>query len=336
MRAAGVEILLDSGEISVVGVWEALVRLGKLRAALERIKSEIASRRPDLVVLIDYPGMNLRLAKFARSIGVKVMYYISPQVWAWGGGRINVIRRNVDRLVVILPFEVELYRRKGVDAKYVGHPLIDIVRTNLDRSTFFKRTGLGEGGKIVSLLPGSRLQEIKQHLRPLLETASVLRRSVPDAKFVLVTLPAHEEMVRREIERTGAEVKVATESRYEAMAYSDLAITCSGTVTLEVALLGTPMIVIYRLAAFSWALGRLIVKVPYISLVNLVAREMIVPEFIQAEVKPEMLAAEAARMLADEPRRRFIRERLAQVRSRLGPGGATKRAAEAALELIPE
>lgn len=334
MRAAGVEILLDSGEISVVGVWEALVRLRKLREALERIKTEISARRPDLLILIDYPGMNLRLAKFARSIGIRVMYYISPQVWAWGRGRIKTIRRNVDRLVVILPFEVELYRREGVDARYVGHPLIDIVRTDLDRAAFLARMGLSEGGTIVSLLPGSRLEELKQHLRPLLETTSILRRSVPDARFVLVTLPAYEKMVRGEIERAGAEVKVTTEFRYEAMAYSDLAITCSGTVTLEAALLGTPMMVIYRLAAFSWALGRLIVKVPYISLVNLVAREMIVPEFIQAEVKPEKLAAEAARMLGDEARRRLLTERLANVRSRLGPGGATKRAAEAALELI--
>jgi len=334
MRDEGVEILLDSGEISVVGIWEALVRLAKLRDALERIKREIAARHPDLLILIDYPGMNLRLAKFAKSIGVRVMYYISPQVWAWGRGRIKAIRRNVDKLVVILPFEVELYRREGVNATYVGHPLIDIVKTGLGREAFLEETGLAGSRKIVSLLPGSRREEIRQHLGPLLETASLLKKSDPEVGFVLVTLPAFEAMVRREIARSGVDVSVTTKYRYEAMAYSDLAITCSGTVTLEVALVGTPMIVIYRLAAFSWTLCRLIVKVPYIALVNLVAREMIVPEFIQAEVKAERLAREAARLLADEGRRRAMADKLAQVKSRLGPGGATGRAAQAALELI--
>lgn len=333
MRKAGVEILLDSGEISVVGIWEALVRIGRLRKALNRIKSAIRERRPDLLVLVDYPGMNLRLARFARRIGIRVMYYISPQVWAWGKGRIGVVKRSVDKMVVILPFEVELYRREGVDVTYVGHPLIDIVKTQIDRDAFRGRIGMAAGERLVALLPGSRAQEIRHHIRPLLETAAILRRSVAGIRFVMVTLPSSEAIVREEMGKAAGEIGIATDLRYEAIAYSDLAITCSGTVTLEAALLGTPMIVIYKLAAFSWALGRLIVRVPYISLVNLVAREMVVPEFIQAEVRPERLAGEAARLLGDDSRRRAVGERLGRVRSRLGPGGATRRAAEIALSL---
>lgn len=334
MMKAGVEVFLDSSEISVVGIWEAIVRLRRLRRAFNRVKAEIASQNPDLLVLVDYPGMNLRLARFAKELGIKVMYYVSPQVWAWGRNRIKLIRRSVDKMVVILPFEEELYRREGVDATYVGHPLIDIVKTRLDRAESFKRLGHDPTRRLVALLPGSRHQEIRQHLRPLISAAADLGSKLRDVDFVMVTLPGFEAMITQEISRAGADIGITTDLRYEAIAYSDLAITCSGTVTLEAALLGTPMIVIYRLALFSWALGRVIVKVPYISLVNLVARDEIVPEFIQAEVNPQALAAEAASILGDDARRSGIIERLGQVRSKLGSGGATRKAAEVALSLM--
>jgi lipid-A-disaccharide synthase len=334
MRQAGVRVFLDSGEISVVGIWEAVVRIRSLHKAFNHVKSEIRALKPDLLVLIDYPGMNLRLARFARRMGIKVMYYISPQVWAWGRNRIKLIRANVDKMVVILPFEVEVYRREGIDATYVGHPLIDIVKTSLDRDAFLKRLGLSPSRRLVALLPGSRPQEIRQHIGPLIDTASILRERFADLDFIMVSLPSFEQMVADEIRKAGKEMAVTTELRYEAIAYSDLAIMCSGTVTLEAALLGTPMIVIYRLALLSWALGRMIIKVPYISLVNLVAREEIVPEFIQAAVNPSVLADEAARILGDESRRRNIIERLRQVKSQLGPGGATREAARVALSLV--
>jgi lipid-A-disaccharide synthase len=333
MRRAGVDVFLDSGEIAVVGIWEAVVRLGSLRRAMNTIKTQIDRLRPDLVILIDYPGMNLRLARFAKRLGLKVMYYVSPQVWAWGHNRIGIIRKCVDKMAVILPFEAEIYRREGVDVTYVGHPLIDIVRTRLERDAFLGRHGLSAARRRVALLPGSRSQEIRQHIGPLLETAAALASKLPDVDFLVVTLPALEAMAREEIASRGQKVAVVTDSRYEAIAYSNLAIMCSGTVTLEGALLGTPMIVIYRLAFFSWALGRMIVKVPYISLVNLVAREEVVPEFIQGAAKAGPLAAEAVRILEDEPRRRHMTERLEQVRLQLGQGNATRKAAEIALRL---
>ena len=196
MKAAGVEILLDSSEISVVGVWEALVRLPRLWRALERIKREVVRRKPDLLVLVDYPGMNLRLADTARRAGVRVMYYVSPQVWAWGGSRMKGIKRNVDKMVVILPFEVEMYRRLGVDVVYVGHPLIDVVKTAVGREEFLRRLGLDADRRLIALLPGSRRHEIRQHLGPLVGAARLLAREHPERSFVIVTLPGLEAEVR--------------------------------------------------------------------------------------------------------------------------------------------
>jgi lipid-A-disaccharide synthase len=334
MREAGVDIFLDSTQLSVVGFSEALVRLPRLRAALCCVKREIVRRRPDLLVLIDYPGMNLRLAKAAKSAGIKVMYYISPQVWAWGKNRINLIKRNVDKMLVILPFEVEIYRREGMDVTYVGHPLSDIVRTTITRDAFFQRMGLEPRQRLVSLLPGSRHQEIRQHLKPLVEAAALLAGKHRDLSFVLVTLPGFESEVSDEIAKSGIRVAVASEYRHEAIAYSNLAMTCSGTVTLEAAILGTPMIVMYRLSSFSWMLGRLIVRVPYISLVNLVARDRVVPELLQGEVNAANLAREAEAILEDDNRRGRMVAGLAQVRAGLGSGGATRKAAETAVGMM--
>jgi lipid-A-disaccharide synthase len=334
MRSAGVEIVLDSTEISVVGIWEALVRLPRLRRALGQIRAEIARRRPDLVVLVDYPGMNLRLARSASDAGIKVMYFVSPQVWAWGGSRVNHIRRYVDKMVVILPFEAEIYESRGVDVTYVGHPLIDVVKTRLGRDQTLSRLGLEPNAEVVALLPGSRRHEVAQHLGPLLGAARLLARGHPERAFVVATLPALEADVRRRVGKAGVPVAVTSDLRYEAIAASGLAITCSGTVTLETALLGTPMIVIYKLAFFSWVVGKLVVRVPYISLTNLVAGERVVPELLQGKVTPANLARAAESILGDRARRVQIEAGLAGIRSRLGAGGATRKAAEIALSLV--
>jgi lipid-A-disaccharide synthase len=336
MREAGVDTFLDSNDLSVVGFWEAIVHLRKLRSALSQAKETIRQRKPDVLILIDYPGMNLRLASYAKERGIKVLYYVSPQIWAWGRNRLNQIRKNVDKMAVILPFEVELYEKEGIDVTYVGHPLIDIVKTGLDADAFSTEMGLGGNGNLVALMPGSRTQEIKQHIQPLIKTASLLRKQLPSVRFILVSLPTFREMLEREIEEAGVPITVTTDYRYEALRYSRLAIACSGTATLEAALLGTPMIVIYRLALFSWLLGKLIVKVPYISLANLVAGEEVVPEFIQGAVNPKTLADEAVKILTDDLRREHIIRQLEAVRQNLGPGGATARTARLALSLMSE
>jgi lipid-A-disaccharide synthase len=336
MREAGVETFLDSNDLSVVGFWEAIVRLGKLRSALAQGKKTIEERRPDVLVLIDYPGMNLRLASFAKERGIKVLYYVSPQVWAWGRNRLKLIRRNVDKMAVILPFEVDIYEREGIDVTYVGHPLIDIVKTGLDAEAFAGAMGLGENGNLVALMPGSRTEEIRQHIQPLIRTASLLKKQLPSVQFILVSLPAFRGLLESRIQEAGVPIAVTSDYRYEALRYSRLAIACSGTATLEAALLGTPMIVIYKLALFSWLLGRMIVKVPYISLANLVAGEEVVPEFIQSAVNPRALADEALRMLTDNARREQIIRQLETVKQSLGPGGATARTARLVLSLMSQ
>jgi lipid-A-disaccharide synthase len=263
------------------------------------------------------------------------MYYVSPQIWAWGRNRVKAIRDNVDKMVVILPFETGIYEAEGVDVSYVGHPLIDIVEPELDRDTFRSGLGLQPGRKLVALLPGSRSQEIKNHTRPLVETAALLGERFPSTDFVLVTLPSFVDPVRAEAAAVGGgNIPVTSEHRYASLKYSDLALTCSGTVTLEAALLETPMVVIYKLAFFSWALGNLIVKVPHVSLTNLVAGERLVPEFLQGAVNPASLAEEAGSILQDETRRGRIVEGLKRIRMKLGGGGASERAARVALELM--
>lgn len=333
MRAAGVDIFLDSGNLAVVGVWEAIVRLPELRRAMNNMKDYIAAERPDLLILIDYPGMNLRLARFAKEKGIRVMYYISPQVWAWGRGRVRAIRKYVDKMVVILPFELDFYRREGVDVEYVGHPLIDLVETESGRDEFLATYGIDASSKLVSLLPGSRLQEIGYHLAPLLETARELGRALPGVEFVVVSVPEYRALIEENLRRRALAYPVVTEHKYAAIAASDLALTCSGTVTLEAALLGTPMIVIYRLSIISWLLGRLMVRVPYISLANLVAGRKAVPELIQGGVTSKGLVRESMRILTDSEVSGRMRSDLGEVRSRLGRGGATARAADIAISL---
>jgi lipid-A-disaccharide synthase len=336
MKAAGVDIFQDSGNLPVFGIWEAIVRLPELRRAMNGMKSYIARERPDLVILVDYPGMNLRLARFARERGIRVMYYISPQVWAWGRRRVRAIRKYVDKMVVILPFEVEFYRNEGMDVEYVGHPLIDVVKTEIEAGAFLERYGLSAGSKLVSLLPGSRLQEIGHHLAPLLDTARELGAAVGGIEFVVVSVPEHRGIIQEELERLGLAYPVITEHKYAAIACSDLALTCSGTVTLEVALLGTPMIVIYRLSPVSWLLGKLVVRVPYISLANLVAGRPVVPELIQGSVTSKSLVRESMRILNDGDVSGRMRSELGEVRLKLGEGGATARAADIAISLATQ
>lgn len=336
MRAAGVDIFFESSNLSIVGVWEAIVRLPELRRAMNTVKAHIERISPGLLILIDYPGMNLRLARFAKQRGISVMYYVSPQVWAWGRGRIGSIRKYVDKMVVILPFELDLYEREGVNVEYVGHPLIDIVKTDLERDAFLERYSLKSDAKVVALLPGSRLQEIGYHLSPLLEAARELEAGQPGLEFVVVSVPEYRDLIKEEVHKRGLSYRVITEHKYDAIAHSDLALTCSGTVTLEAALLGTPMIVIYRLSLLSWLFGKLVVKVPYISLANLVAGRRVVPELLQGSVTSKGLVQESRRILKDAEVSERMRKDLIEVRSKLGEAGATARAADAAISLATD
>ena len=325
MRAAGLEAVAHSSEISVVGITEVLKILPRAREVFADLLREVDRRRPALAVLVDFPDFNLRLAKELKARGLEVLYYISPQVWAWRRGRVKTIARLVDRMLVLFPFEVDFYREHDVDVVHVGHPLVDEVPV-LPRT--WDRDGASFGGPYrVALLPGSRKSEVESLLPTLLEAARRLAGELPVEVRIIRAPTIPPELVDEAVELAGLPVEIVAEDRFAAIADSHLALCASGTATLEVGLLGTPMIMVYRLASWTYLLAKLLVHLPNVSLVNLVLGRRVVPELIQGDANPRRIAAEAARLLTDAGERGRMREALAEVRGRLGEGGASRRAA---------
>jgi lipid-A-disaccharide synthase len=333
MRAAGLQPVAHSSEISVVGITEVLKILPRAREVFADLLREVERRKPPLAVLIDFPDFNLRLAKELKGRGLEVVYYISPQVWAWRRGRIKTIARLVDRMLVLFPFEADFYREHGVDVVHVGHPLVDEVPV-LPQA--WDREEPAGGPFRVALLPGSRRSEVEALLPTLLAAARRLADRLPvEVRIIKApTIPA--ELLDEAVELAGLPVEIVAADRFAAIADSHLAICASGTATLEVGLLGTPMIMVYRLASWTYALAKLMVRLPNVSLVNLVLDRRVVPELIQGEANPERIAAEAERLLTDAGERNRMREALAGVRVRLGEGGASRRAAGEVAELLAE
>ncbi len=337
MQAAGLQAVAHSSEISVVGITEVLKILSRARQIFAAILKEVERRKPRGAVLIDFPDFNLRLAKELKARGVPVVYYISPQVWAWRRGRVKTIAKVVDRMLVLFPFEVDFYSRAGVSVVHVGHPLVDEVpeRTNIWTSVWASEVKRGEpaGPYRISLLPGSRRSEVEALLPTMLQAVALLARELPIEVQIIRAPTIPEEMLAEEIELSGLPVHVVSgspqepDARFDAVAESHLALCASGTATLEVGLLGTPMIVVYRLGGWTYLLARALVRLPDIALVNLVLGRRAVPELIQGEATPARIAAEAARLLGDRVALARIRESLAEVRGRLGAGGASVRAA---------
>jgi len=335
MRAAGLQAVAHSSEISVVGITEVLKILPRAREVFADLLREVERRRPGLAVLIDFPDFNLRLAKKLKERGLEIVYYISPQVWAWRRGRIKTIARVVDRMLVLFPFEADFYREHGVDVVHVGHPLVDevpVLPQAWDQG--------GTGGPFrVALLPGSRRSEVEALLPTLLEAARKLAARLPVEVRIIKAPTIPSELLDEALELAGLPVEmveIIAEDRFAAIADSHLAICASGTATLEVGLLGTPMIMVYRLASWTYALAKLLVRLPNVSLVNLVLDRRAVPELIQGEANPGRIAAEAERLLTDAGERNRMREALAGVRGRLGEGGASRRAAGEVAELLAE
>jgi len=325
MRAAGLEAVAHSSEISVVGITEVLKILPRAREVFADLLREVDRRRPALAVLVDFPDFNLRLAKELKARGLEVLYYISPQVWAWRRGRVKTIARLVDRMLVLFPFEVDFYREHGVDVVHVGHPLVDEVPV-LPRAWDLDGASFG-GPYRVALLPGSRKSEVESLLPTLLEAARRLAGELPIEVRIIRAPTIPPELVDEAVELAGLPVEIVAEDRFAAIADSHLALCASGTATLEVGLLGTPMIMVYRLASWTYLLAKLLVHLPNVSLVNLVLGRRVVPELIQGDANPRRIAAEAARLLTDAGERGRMREALAEVRGRLGEGGASRRAA---------
>ncbi len=335
MQAAGMELIYHIRDFSFMGFIEVLGHLPFIRQAMKRMEHLLAARRPDVVVLIDYPGFNLRFGARAKRAGVKVAYYISPQVWAWGQGRVRRIRRIVDRMLCILPFEQDFYRARGVPALYVGNPLLDEARPRLTKDAFCRQLGLSASQPLVGLLPGSRKQEVEKILPAMLGACRLMGEKQPSVQFALNLASGFApEAVEAMIKRAGLKIALAKGQSYELMAHSDLVLAASGTATLECGIIGTPLIIVYKTSWLSYLLGRWLVKVPYIGLVNLVAGKKVAPEFIQHEARPGAIFLMAQMLLAEGRPRQAVREELARIPGLLGQPGAASRAAGEIIGLI--
>jgi len=336
MRQAGVDTVVDAHRLAMMGITEVMGGLPRAYRALQTLVGEAERRRPRLAVLIDFPDFNLRLAKRLKQRGFRVVYFVSPQVWAWRRGRLRQLKARIEKMLCIFDFEEDIYRQAGVPVAYVGHPLVDLVRPKLTREEFFARAGLESTRTTVALLPGSRQKEVAGILPIMLKAAGriSLNRS---AQFVVAAAPTVD---AGWVEKTLLEpyagrltVRVATHATYDALRHCDVAIVASGTATLEAALLERPMVVVYRLSRLTYRIGRLLVKVPFYSMVNILAGKPLVPELIQSEFTPSGVAAQVEYLLDHPEAREEMAKGLRAVKKRLGPGGAVGRAAAAVVEL---
>ena len=335
MREAGVELIADAADMAVVGLTEVVGKLGMILGVMRRMKLALKKLKPALLILIDYPDFNLRLGKAAKKNGVRVFYYISPQIWAWRKGRIHKIREVVDKMVVILPFEEQVYCQVSMDVSFVGHPLLDVVKTKYARQEALSKFDLQDGITTVGLLPGSRKGEVSKLLPVMLKAARILMQSRPPVQFVLPLADALdrdfvEEMIRQE----SVPVRVVPNEIYDVIGVSDIVVVASGTATLETALLGTPMVIIYKVSPLSYYVGTKVINVTHIGLANLIAGKTIVPELIQDDANPNRIAAEVIGILADESRMQSIKEELNQIREKLGSPGASEKAARLACDML--
>ena len=325
MKEAGVDIHVQAKEVAVVGALEVLTHFFRILRAARHLKKLIKEKKPCLLILIDFPDFNFHIAKFAKKLKIKIFYYISPQVWAWRKGRVKTIKKLVDLMMVILPFEVDFYKKENFSVCFEGHPLIDIVKPDLQ--PLLKKTY-----PTIGLLPGSRDEEIKQLLPVLIETALMLKKDYPNAHFILpLASTLSKEMILPYLEKNNLPLDIISNQTYAALASCDVIITASGTITLEAALLQTPMVIIYKLKTLSYLLGRLLVKVPHIGLCNLIANERIVPELLQNEVTPERISIEVKKILNDTS---VIKTKLLKIRNLLGEKDVNQRIAITVSKLI--
>ncbi len=331
LRAAGMECICSAEALSVVGL-PSTDQLRRFWRIFNQLKRRLKENPPGLLILIDFPEFNLLLARVAKRYGVPVFYYISPQIWAWREQRIKVIKRVVDSMAVILPFEVDFYHKHGFEVTFVGHPLLDVVRPALSRETFFELTRLDPTRPLIGIFPGSRRGEVLRHLPLFLETFFRLKQQFPEIQGVIVRA----EGLAPELffVEDSPDLKVLRGYQYEVMNHASALLLASGTVTLEAAIVGTPMVVAYKLAPLSYFLAKHLVQVPYVSLVNLLASKPLVPEILQKEATPDRLAEALAIYLSDPLKVRQLKAELTKVRRSLGNPGAAWRAAELALELL--
>lgn len=319
MQQLGVRPVVDASSLSVVGLFEVFTHIPRIYKEFRKLCDAAERERPQLAILTDSPDFNLRVARRLKRLGIPVVYLVAPQVWAWRKGRLPSMRKLIDRLLCIFPFEEEFFRRNGIQADYIGHPLTRLVKASMSRAEFFQKHNLTEGRPLIGVLPGSRPGEIARHLAPLRDAVARIGANRP-ADFVLGTpLGFEAKFGRRIFERPLAEspIQIVEGETWDLAASSDVLLAASGTVTVEAALLGAPMVTFYRVSGWSWTFGRHLVDVPHLSMVNLIAENAVVPELMQNEMTGERLAGEALRLLDDHRRRDQMRLDLKRVAARL-------------------
>lgn len=333
--AAGGALLADYRRLAVTGLTEAIVKVPRSLATIRRLTAAARDERPDALVVVDFPDFNVSLAKRVKRLGIPVIYYISPQIWAWRSGRLKTIRRLANLVLVIFPFEESIYREAGVPVQFVGHPLVDLATPSAPRAAFLPSHGLSADAPTVAILPGSRPNEVSHLLPDLVAAASLIRSRVPRAQFVIARAPNLDDRLFDVVRERSLEPAAMVEGDTDAvLAAADVTLTASGTATVQAALHDSPMVVVYRLSAATYRLGRPFVKLDTFGMVNLIAGRRIVPELIQDDFTPGAVANEAVSMLTDRERVASIREDLARVRAKLGGPGASRRAAEAVMSVV--
>ncbi|MBC8165221.1 MAG: lipid-A-disaccharide synthase [Bryobacteraceae bacterium] len=316
MEAAGVEPVIHASSLSVVGLVEVVAHIPRIYGEFRKLVKAAEQRRPSVAILTDSPDFNLRLAKKLKSAGIPVIYLVAPQVWAWRQHRVGKMRHLIDHLLCIFPFEEKWFRERGVNATYIGHPLTHIARTKGSREDFFGRHKLDRNRPLVVLLPGSRVGEVSRHLPVVAEAAARLT----EAQCILATPPGFSSRAGASFFREripASSIQIVEGETSDALAHSDVAIAASGTVTVEAAVLGTPMVTFYKVSPVSWALGRRLVKVPFLTMVNIIAGRKIVPELMQSEATGERIAAETSALLRDPVARETMKRDLADVKDAL-------------------
>lgn len=332
MAEAAVELIADYHEVAVVGITEVLHKIPTVVRVQNRLAREAARRKASLAILVDSPGTHLGVARRLKNRGIPVGYFIGPQVWAWRPGRVRVVKRLVNCMVVIFPFEEKFYADAGVPVSYVGHPLVDVVHTTMTRAEFTAQHGLETHRPIVALLPGSRRKEIAQHYRTILEACAIIARdhgARGPVQFVHAAAPGIDLRAFADYELSmGIDIRHLRGQVYDVLGSADCAIVASGTATVEAALLGTPMVVIYRVAPLTAAILRRMVRTRDVGMVNLIAGRRVAPELIQDDFTPAKIAAEIGRLIDSSAAREEMRATLREVRAKLGSGGAIERAAD--------
>jgi lipid-A-disaccharide synthase len=333
MREAGVQLEGDISKTAVIGPFEVVSSLASLYRVFRRLAERVETDPPTAAILIDFPDFNLRLGQRVRDAGVPVVYYVSPQVWAWREGRLKQLRRFVNKMLVILPFEEEMYRKAGVDVEFVGHPLVDMVRATKSKEEFCAAYELDPRKPIVALLPGSRRKEVRFILPTLCETAKLISKQKPDTQFVL---PMASGLHRRSVEDIirSQPITIVTNDTYNAVRYARAAIVASGTATLETALLGTPEVIVYRISQASWLVGKALLKVRLFGIVNIILGEEVVPELFQERMTPEEVSKITLRLMDDVWVQSRIRGNYEKLRRQLGSGNVSDRVVDAVAKLI--